>query len=76
MSRCYICDVSPGNPSIYRISKSRPSLSFDSKRLAWVCSECAEPDTSINLADLILSDEDFLEPKEPPKEPDNGNTGR
>lgn len=76
MSRCYICDHSPGNQSIYRLSGTRPSISFDTRRQAWVCSECSSTEDTVKLADLILTDEDLLEPKTPPMEIPNGTTSR
>lgn len=64
--RCYICDVSPGNQSLYRISTTRPTLRSEGP--GWICSECESQDDGLDVVDIILTEEDLSEPKEPPTE--------
>ena len=69
MARCYICDVSPGNESLYRISGTRPSVSYREHLHGWICSECEVAEDFLDVADEILSEEDLNAPSVPPTLP-------
>ena len=60
MARCYICDASPGNGSLFRVSETRPSVTYredPSGKGYWICSECETQDES-DEPDQTDSEED------------------